>query len=91
MAPLSSLPQHRFSLNLNKSKSPLPLQPLLVSSVFAMVTIERTVRNTTAPTAISLPLVTLLNNVLLSNAISVTIGDITAHIVPIETVEFALH
>ena len=56
-----------------------------------MVTIERTVRNTTAPTAMSLPLVTLLDNILLSNAISVTIGDITAEIVPIETVEFALH
>ena len=91
MVPPSFLPLHRFSLNPNKSISPLPPWIPLASNVFTTVTIERTVRNTAAPIATSSPLVTLLDNVLLFNVISVTTGDITANIVPIETVEFALH
>ena len=47
--------------------------------------------NAAVPTAMSLPQITLLDNVLLFSATSITTGDIAANFVPIKTVVFALH
>ena len=91
MVQLSFHLQYKFSPDWNKSASPLPLQTPLVFNAFAMVTIGRTMMNAAVPTAMSLPQITLLDNVLLFSATSITIGDIAANFVPIKTVVFALH
>ena len=56
-----------------------------------MVIIRRIALNIDAPTAMYQPLITRLDNVFVSNAISVATGVMAHDSVPIETVQFVLN